>query len=65
MTTILISNKEMDDIMKVIKSLEDSNLLTKGASKTIKNEAKKQKGGFLSKLLGTLGAILLESLLIC
>ena len=65
MTTLLISNKEMDDIMKVIKSLEDSNLLTKGASKTIKNEVKKQKGGFLSKLLGTLGAILLESLLIC
>ena len=55
----------MDDIMKVIKSLEDSNLLKKGASKTIKNEAKKQKGGSLSKLLGTLGAILLESLLIC
>ena len=43
MTTLLISNKEMDDIMKVIKSLEDSNLLTKGASKTIKNEAKKTK----------------------
>ena len=46
----------MKDIMKVVKSLEKSELLIKGISETIKNEAKEQKGGFLSKLLGTLAA---------
>ena len=46
----------MDDIMKMIKSLEESGLLLKGVSKTIKNELKEQKGGFLSMLLCTLGA---------
>ena len=53
----------MNDIMKIIKSLEESNLLVKGVSKTIKNEAKEQKGGFLSMSLGTLGASLLGNLL--
>ena len=53
----------MDDIMKIVKSLEDSGLLTKGVSETVKNEAKEQSGGFLSLLLGTLGASLLEHLL--
>ena len=43
----------MNDIMKIVKSLEDSGLLIKGVSETIKNDAKEQKGGFLSMLLGT------------
>ena len=49
--------------MKIAKSLEESGLLIKDVSETIKIEAKEQKGGFLSKLLGTLGATLLGSLL--
>ena len=53
----------MNDIMKVVKSLEESGLLIKGVSRTIKNEAKVQKGGFLGMLLGTLGASLLGNLL--
>ena len=62
--TILISLKEeMNDIMKVVKSLEESGLLTKGTSETIKNEAKEQKRGVLGMLLGTLGASLLGNLL--
>ena len=55
-TTLIISNKEMNDTMKIIKSLEEYGLLIKGVSETIKNEAKEQKEGFLSLLLGTLGA---------
>ena len=47
-TTLIISNDEMNDIMKIVKSLEESCLLEKGVSKTIKNESKEQKGGFLS-----------------
>ena len=62
-TTLIISNEEMDDIMKIVQALEDSNILLKGVTKTIKNETKEQKGGFLSTLLGTLGANLLENLL--
>ena len=53
----------MKDIIKIVKSLEDSGLLLKGVSETIQNEAKEQKGGFLSMLLGTLGASLLGNLL--
>ena len=53
----------MNDIMKIIKSLEEYGLLIKGVSETIKNEAKEQKGGFLGMLLGTLGASLLGNLL--
>ena len=53
----------MGDIMKLVKSLEESGLLIKDLSETIKNEAKEQKGGFSSMLLGTLGASLLENLL--
>ena len=45
-TTLTISNEEMNDIMKIVKSLEESGLLTKDISETIKNEAKKQNGGF-------------------
>ena len=62
-TTSVISNEEMNDIMKIVKALEDSNFLLKGVSETIKNETKEQKGGFLSMLLGTLGASLLGNLL--
>ena len=53
----------MNDIMKIIEALEDSNILLKGVTKIIKNETKEQKGGFLSMLLGTLGASLLGHLL--
>ena len=63
MTTLIISNKEMKDIMKIVKSLEESGLLMKSISETIKNEAKEQKGELLSLLLGTLGTSLLGSML--
>ena len=53
----------MNDIMKIVQALEDSNILLKGVSETIKNETKEQKGGFLSMLLGTLGTSLLGNLL--
>ena len=62
-TTLIISNDEMEDILKIVRSLEDSGLLLKGVNETIQNEAKEQKGGFLSMLLGTLGASLLGDLL--
>ena len=62
-TALMVSNEEMNDIMKIVQALEDSNILLKGVTKTIKNETKDQKGGFLSMLLGTLGAILLWNLL--
>ena len=57
--TLIVSNEEINDIMKVIKSLEESGLLIKGVSETIKNEAKEKKGGLLIMLLGTLRASLL------
>ena len=62
-TTLIISNDEMDDILKIVKSLEDSGVLLKGVSETIQNEAKEQRGRFLSMLLGTLGASLLGDIL--
>ena len=62
-TTLIISNEEMNDIIKIVQALEDSNILLKGVTNTIKNETKEQKGGFLSMLLGTLGASLLGNLL--
>ena len=55
----------MEDIMKVVKSLEDSALLLKGVCKTIQNEVEEQKEGFLGMLLGTLGASLLRNMLTC
>ena len=61
--TLIISNEQRNDIIKIVKSLEASGLLTKGVSETIKNEVKKQKGGFLSVLLDKLGASLLRYLL--
>ena len=59
-TTLIISNDEMDDILKTAISLEDSNVLLKGV---IQHEAKEQRGGFVSMLLGTLGASLLGDIL--
>ena len=53
----------MEDIIKIVKSLEDSGLLLKGVTETVQNEVKEQKGGFLSMLLGTLGASLLGNIL--
>ena len=53
----------MNDILKIVQALEYSNILLKGVIKTIKNETKEQRGGFLSILLGTLGASLLGNLL--
>ena len=62
-TTLVISNEEINDIMKIIQALKDSDILLKRVTKTIKNEIKEQKGGFLFVLLGTLGASLLGNLL--
>ena len=62
-TTLVISNNEIKDIMKIVISLEDSGLLLKWVSQTIQNEAKEQKRGFLSISLGTLGASLLGNML--
>ena len=62
-TTLIISNDEMDDILKIVKSLEVSAVLLKGVSETIQYEAREQRGGFLSMLLGTLGASLLGDVL--
>ena len=53
----------MEDILKIVRSLEDSGLLLKGVSETIQNEAKEQRGGFLSMLLGMLAASLLGDML--
>ena len=53
----------MNDLMKIVQALEDSNILLKWVTKTIEDETKEQKGGFLSMLLGTLGASLLVNLL--
>ena len=62
-TTLLTSNEEMNDIMKIVNALEDSDILLKGITKTIRNEMKEQKGGFLSMLLGTLASTLLGNML--
>ena len=62
-TTLMILNDEMDDILKIVKSLADSGVLLKGVSETIQHEAKEQRGGFLGMLLGTLGASLLGDIL--
>ena len=53
----------MEDLIKIVKSLEDSELLLKGVTESVQNEIKEQKGGFLSMLLGTLGTSLLGNLL--
>ena len=62
-TTLIISNNdEIEDIIKMVKSLEDSGLLLEGVTETVQNKVKEQKGGFLSMLFGTLGASLLGNL---
>ena len=62
-TTLMISNKDMEDLIKIVKSLEDSGFLLRGVTESVQNEVKEQKGGFLSMSLGTLGATLLGNLL--
>ena len=62
-TTLVISNDEINDIIKIEKSLEGSGLLSKGVTEMVQNEVKEQKEGFISMLLGTLGASLLGNLL--
>ena len=62
LTALLISNEKMDHII-IVKSLEESGLLMKGVSETIKNEVKEQRGGFLGMLFGALGSSLLGNIL--
>ena len=64
MATLIISNDEIHNFIQIVKSLEDSGLLLEGVTETVQNEVKEQKGGFLSALLGTLGASLLGDFLI-
>ena len=61
--TLIISNEEIIDVLKIVQALEDSNILLKGVTKTIKNDKKEQKGGFLNVLLGTLDFSLLGNML--
>ena len=60
---MVISNEEMEDIMKIVESLKESGLMIKGITETIKNEAKEQKAVFLGMLLGKLATSLLENML--
>ena len=62
-TTPIISNNDLEDLIKIVKSLEDLGLLLKGVTESVQNEMKEQKARFLSMLLGTLGASLLGNLL--
>ena len=62
-TTLIVSSDEIEGIIKIVKSLENSGLLLEGVIETVQNEVKEQKGRFLSMLLGTLGAKLLGNLL--
>ena len=55
---LIIEQEDINDIVKIIKALENSGILLKGVTKTIENETEEQRGGFLSMLLGTLGASL-------
>ena len=59
---LVIEQEDVNDIIKIMEALENSGILLKGVTKTIENETKKQRGGFLSMLLGTLGASLLGNL---
>ena len=61
-TTLIVSNDEIEGIIKIVKSLEDSGLILDGVTEALQNEVKEQKERFLSMLLGTLGAILLGNL---
>ena len=60
---LIIEQEDMNDIIKIIETLENSGILLKGVTKTIENETKEQRGGFLGMLLGTLGTSLLGNLL--
>ena len=60
---LIIEQEDMNNILKIIEALENSGILLKGATKTIENETKEERGGFLSMLLGTLGACLLGNVL--
>ena len=62
-TTLIISNEEMNNIMKINQVLEDSNILSKGITKTIENETKERDAEFLGMLIGALGASLLVNML--
>ena len=59
---LIIEQEDMNDIIKIIEALENSGILLKVVTETIKNETKEQRGGFLSMLLGMLGASLLGNL---
>ena len=61
--TLIACNDDMQDLLKSVKSLEDSGLLLDGITETVRNEVKELKGGFLSLLLGTLGVTLLGNML--
>ena len=63
LTRIITFNDDMQDLLKTVNSLKDSGLLLDGITETVKNETKEQTGGFLSMLLGTLGASLLGNML--
>ena len=62
-TTLIISNNDLNDLIKAITALEEHDILLEGTNKSTENEIKKQEGGFLTMLLGTLGASLLENLM--
>ena len=62
-TTLVISNEDMDDIIRMIKLQENSGALIDGVSETVKHEIKKQEGGFLGMLLGTSGVLILRNML--
>ena len=61
-TTLIIWNNEIENIIEIVKSLEDSGLLLRGVAEAVQNEVKEQKGEFISMLLGILGASLLGNL---
>ena len=63
-TTLITSNENMNDIMKIIKSLEDSGILLKGVTKTIKNETKEQKGGFFIYVIGYFRSFIIRKFII-
>ena len=62
-TTLIISNSDIEDLIKIVKSLEDFGLLLKGVTESVQNKVKERKGGFRSALLDTLGASLLGNLI--
>ena len=60
-TTLIISNDEMDDIIKIVQALENQDISVGSVTKTIKNDIKNQSGNGIGMILGTLGASLLEN----